>query len=180
MALLQGKIGGLVVAKHGAGFIIRKRPERQRLQPTVRQQHRFDAFTAAVAYARSVVADPAQKAVYTAAGRSSGRRAYHLAVADAMHSPAIHDIDVSGYTGRAGQRIVIEATDDFGVDAVTVTVRDATGEIAETGTATARMEDRSWEYTTRSDVPPGQAVVIEVTATDRPGNVTRRTARQIV
>jgi hypothetical protein len=55
--------------------------------------------------------------------------------ADFRRPPAIHDIDLAGYTGRAGESVVIQALDDFLVETVLVTVASADETLLEHGAA---------------------------------------------
>ena len=57
---------------------------------------------------------------------------------------------------------------------VAVAIRKPDGTVLEQGAATAG-NDSVWAYTTTTALPAGQNVLIEVTATDRPGHKTTKT-----
>ena len=75
--------------------------------------------------------------------------------------------------GQPGETIRIRASDDFQVAGVGVRILDAAGTTLEQGPATA-TGDGAWTYTATTNLPDGQQVVIEVTATDRPGHNTTK------
>ena len=57
---------------------------------------------------------------------------------------------------------------------VAVAIRVTDGTVLEQGVTTA-TGDGAWTYTATTNLPDGQQVVIEVTATDRPGHKTTKT-----
>ena len=80
----------------------------------------------------------------------------------------------AAYTGKTGEAIKIRASDDFQVVGVGVVIRDTGGTVLEQGPATV-SGDGAWTYAATTKLPDGQQVVIEVTATDRPGHKTTKT-----
>jgi hypothetical protein len=58
----------------------------------------------------------------------------------------------------------------IGVAEVRVVIRDLTQEVVEKGNAVQTGD--AWLYTTQTNVPAGQIMNIEVTATDQPNNQT--------
>jgi hypothetical protein len=94
--------------------------------------------------------------------------AYAVAVRDFFTPPTVDAIELSAYRGRFGDRMVVVATDDAGVISVDVAIKDMTGAVLERGRA--QRSDGRWIYTATADAPAGQALTVEVTATDRPGN----------
>jgi hypothetical protein len=97
---------------------------------------------------------------------------FALTVADFLNAPAVDEIDLSAYTGKAGETIRITASDDFGVAGVAVAIHDTYGAVLEQGAATAT--DGVWNYVTTTSLPAGHQVSIDVTATDRPGHRTTK------
>ena len=116
---------------------------------------------------------PAAKAVYENAAHARGKPVFALMVGDFLNAPVIEEIDLSAYTGRVDEPISIRASDDFEVADVKVAIRDTGGTALEQGTASPL--NGTWRYTSKSALPAGQPVVIEVTASDRPGNKTVKT-----
>ncbi len=96
-----------------------------------------------------------------------------LRLGDFLNAPVVDQIDVSAYNGKAGDTLRITASDDFEVAGVEVAIHDTGGAVLEHGAATAA--DGHWNYVTTADLPPGQPISIEVTATDRPGHKTTKT-----
>ena len=81
------------------------------------------------------------------------------------------------YSGQVGDQIAIIATDDIGVAGVSVTIRNATdNSIVEQGIALEHAG--KWRYPATSVAPAGAPLTIEVTASDRPGNKTVKTANK--
>ena len=82
----------------------------------------------------------------------------------------VDEVDVSGYTGQMGDPIVVRASDDFDVVAVSVSLTDTDGNPLEQGDAVESAPDSgSFTYNATTAVAPGTTVRIAVTATDRPG-----------
>jgi hypothetical protein len=148
-----------------------KRPKPNLRPPTATQERTRDRFTDASAYANAVFADPARRAVYEAAARAEGRVTVRsLVVADFLNLPKVKEVDLGAFYGRIGDKILINARDDFEVTAVKVQIRSAAGAVIEEGNAV--MGDTRWVYTATTAVAPGDTVTIEATAFDRPGNNT--------
>ena len=82
----------------------------------------------------------------------------------------VESINLDGYTGKPGQLVRVEATDDFRVVEVKVTVRGPAGELIEEGVAELSSDGGEWCYTTKSAVPAGQSVSVLAVAKDTPGN----------
>ena len=87
----------------------------------------------------------------------------------------IHDIDLSGYTGKAGELIRVQAVDNFELLDVTLVLTQMDGTLIEVGTAVLGERSSLWTYVTQAAVPGGQAVVLHATAVDRPGNAVTKT-----
>jgi hypothetical protein len=114
-------------------------------------------------------------ALYKRAARLKGKRAIDVAKADFMHPPKVANIDVSGHTGQPGDIIRIQAEDDFEVVSVSLRILELSGQVIEEGPATIEAGSGLWQYSTNIALPPGKAVVVEATATDRASNSTSRT-----
>ena len=122
---LSGKVGDMLVFSQRNGkTIVSKIPNRTAPQSDAQIQH-LQKFQEAVIYAKSVMADPTTKAAY-AAKAQGGVTAYNVAVADLLNAPNIESINLSAYTGKIGDKIIIRATDDFKVTKVTVTIENLT------------------------------------------------------
>jgi hypothetical protein len=78
---LSGKIGSqLVIQKNG---IIRSRPDKSRLKWSDAQVSHRKRFEAAQQFARAVIADPVQKAIYQRKAKK-GSGAYQAAISEFM------------------------------------------------------------------------------------------------
>ena len=172
---LRGKIGNLYIAEYGGQLLLKRRPQRKEQPPTPAQVPSRRNLIDANAYWAMVREDPELKAVYMLAAAVRGKRAYDLARADFMNPPEIHDIDLTRDIGRVGDPVFIRAEDDFEVARVELRVLTLEGGLIEEGTAAFDPESGRWVYARTKLVAPGQPVVMEVTALDRPGHrVTKR------
>src|SRR5262249_51163139 len=128
-----------------------------------------EGFSQAVRYAKKVWASqPDLKERYIAAGKLIGRQGFHLAKSDFRRPPKVVDLDLSDYTGAAGEEIKIMAEDDFEVKEVKLVIRKVGGAVIEEGAAV--KGDETWTYRSKNQVSSGQTVAIEVTAVDYPGH----------
>jgi len=171
---LSGKIGNLVFRrrKTDGKVFVAVPPSPHRTAPTGEKKRMNDKFKRAVLYGKSVIANPATKALY-AQSISGGQTAFNLAVADFLNAPVIEEIDVSSYTGKAGSVIRIKATDNFKVASVLVKIADADGTQIEVGEAIQdKIDDQYWLYLTNefNELLPGS--MITVIASDLPMNTT--------
>jgi hypothetical protein len=118
------------------------------------------------------------RARYQKAAMETDLSAQNLAVSDFMKSPVLVEIDLSAYTGQAGELIKVVAEEGrVGAAEVSIVIADAAKTVLEQGKAAAQADGVSWWYAARIDVPPDQPLWITVSATDQPGNQTVRTLR---
>jgi hypothetical protein len=118
---LSGKIGDLLIFRRINGkTVISKTPERSKTV-TEKQAATCKRFQQATLYAKAAVANPETEEQCAAAakkGKDKGRTAYN--VADFFNAPDIDTIDLSNYTGAAGDEIRAIASDDFAMKSVCV------------------------------------------------------------
>ncbi|MBI4658529.1 MAG: hypothetical protein HY735_06720 [Verrucomicrobia bacterium] len=88
------------------------------------------------------MADPETKTAYMARATAQSRTLFAVLISDFCHSPTVDDIDLSGYSERAGEKIQIRASDDFEVVQVEVKIKDAAGRLIEAGMAAQFAPDR--------------------------------------
>jgi len=129
-------------------------------------------FRRATQYAKAAAK---AEAIYAEKAEGTPMSAYNVAVGDWFNAPEIGAIDLSGWTGQAGEPIRIEALDDVMVKRVTVIVTDAEGVLIEQGAAVQEEDDLWWVYTT-TQAAAGQPKVIAM-AQDLPGHVGQKAAQ---
>ena len=98
-------------------------------------------FASCIAYAKKAIKNSELKAAYQAAAKD-GQTAFNVATSDALNPPEITTILTDNYQGSTGDNIVIQATDDFKVEAVLVSIHLATGELLEQGNASLQTRYR--------------------------------------
>lgn len=142
--------------------------------PTEEQQETNERFIVASLYAQYAMKDPAIKALYQKAAKG-GQTAYNVALRDAMNPPVVDDLDISGYKGTVGDLIAIKARDVITPKSVTVVISSQTGTVLEQGNAVINTKDRRfWIYTVTAANAALTGTRVAVTATDLPGNITRK------
>ena len=172
---LSGTVGGLLVFRQRAGkTVVAKLPavSHKATEAQLAQRRRFQR---AVLYAGGVAADPELSEAY-AKKTKPGQTFRNLAIADYLHAPDIEVIDLSGYHGRPGDVIRIEATDDFAVREVKVVITNPDGALVEEGFATPVPTGYEWIYTATAINEDLSGDRIEVFASDTPGNIATRMA----
>ena len=170
----SGSIGDMLVFKQQAGkTIIAKRPRKRETPPSEDQVKVNERFSEAVQYARGVINDDVRKAVYQLKARP-GVSAYNIALSDYCKAPEIKRANLSGYTGKAGEQILIRAIDDFMVKTVRVEILDSNLEPIEEGEAVLSENNLDWIYTSQTLNPNPESSTIRVSASDLPGNVTSK------
>ena len=170
---IRGKVGDLVFKRYEEEVVVARKPDLSGRVPTPGQAAHRERFRLAALYGKTVFADPVKKTLYENAAKAHGKPVFALTVSDFLNAPAVDEIDLSAYTGKAGEPITIRASDDFEVAGVAVAIRDTCGAVLEQ--APACQSDGVWRYTTTKTLTAGVPVMIEVTATDRPGNKTVKT-----
>lgn len=169
---LSGLVGDMLVFRNRAGkTIVSAKPKERTGELSEAQKQHLALFQEAVLYGKSVMADENLKAEYKAAA-PEGASAYNVAVGDFMNAPNIKTVNVSNYTGKPGETIEMEVTDDFRVAAVKVAIYNPDGSIVEQGDAVQQTNELKWIYTTTetNDSLSGDKIVIR--AFDLPGNMT--------
>jgi hypothetical protein len=178
---VRGQVGDLVFKRYEDEVVISRKPDYEGREWTEAQLAHRERFRQAAFYGKLVthararcarVADPETKAIYVEAAKAKGQPVFSLTVADFFNAPSVDEVDLSGYTGAVGDKIVIRASDDFDVVGVSVSLTDADGNPIESGEAVETPPNSGrWVYTATTAVGTGTTVRIAVTATDRPGGV---------
>ena len=174
---MSGKMGELVFKRYGDEVIIARAPDMSQRTFSPGQLAAQERFRKAAQYGKLALAEPASRAVYEAAAQAAGTPVFALTVADFFKAPSVDELDVSGYTGKASESIVVLAHDDFEVSGVTIQIKEAGGQTVENGAATQTPPDSGrWVYVTHQAVASLTGTTITATASDRPGNVGTKTA----
>jgi len=169
---IRGQVGDLVFKRYGEEVVISRKPDLSGVEPSEAQLAARERFRQAALYGKMVMADPETKTIYEEAAKAKGKPVFSLTVADFFNAPSVDEADLSGYSGAAGDEILIRASDDFEVMGVSVQITDAGGGEIEHGEAVETPADSGrWVYAATANVPTGTTVRIAVTALDRPGGV---------
>ena len=134
-------------------------------KPTAAQQANRDKMKSCNEYATEAIKDPEVKKAYQAAA-TGGQTAVNVAFQDAWHAPIVNDIITNGFKGNAGDIIFVEATDNFKVNAVKVSIFDRAGILIEEGAAVSR--GLMWMYVVQRNNDDAARIV--ATAVDLPMN----------
>lgn len=171
---LTGMIGGTLVFRQvGDETIVAQAPAKREREATESEKGKQRRFRLAILYGKGANADAATRAEY-AKQADGNQSAFNVAVADFLNGPEIDEIDVSGYTGAVGSKIVVRAVDDFMVERVLVTVENADGSVADSGEAVLDENglDWVWTATTNNATLAGDKITVKVS--DLPGNDTEQ------
>jgi hypothetical protein len=171
---LRGQVGNFVFRRRKADgkIFVSRHPGDQEVESSEAQKATRVKFQQATIYGRFAVSDPQIKAEYQAAAKP-GQHAYNVAVADFFHAPDIEEVDLSSYSGQVGNEIRIKATDDFGVQQVSVRIENADATLVEEGQAILSSDGLLWIYTATAANESMSGDKITVTATDRARNISR-------
>lgn len=168
----SGKVGDQYVMRtRGKKSIIAGLPKKRKLGADALSQMESikRKFSLAVIYARKAITNPALKEEY-AAVRRGNQSAFNVAFLDAYKAPELADLRTDGFTGVAGQSLVVQAIDNFRVTKVSFALSSPDGKLLEEGEAMMDENGYDWIYTTQSDIPSPSGTIIRITAEDIPKN----------
>ncbi|MDR2765806.1 MAG: hypothetical protein LBB90_12370 [Tannerella sp.] len=168
---LSGTIGTLVFSQRGGQTIVRMRPQQGHHTFSEEQKEHQRRFQRAILYGKTAIADAETKAGYQQAAKP-GQSAFNVAVADFFNAPVIERIDLSNYTGKAGDTIQVYVYDDFAVKEVRIRISNADGSLVEEGAARTDAIGYEWTYVATQTNESLEGDRIEVFVSDTPGNVT--------
>ena len=172
---LKGEVGKTLVFRNVKGrTIVARSPRPSKSAPSVAQAKQRDLFKEAVRYARQVMKNPTQKALYEASPqvKSGEQTVFTVAVADYLNKPKVNKIDASGYKGGTGDKIRLLILDDFSVRSVKVSIHDSSRALIEEGEAVQDGMQYVYTATTVNSSVTGNIMTVRVT--DTPGNVTEQ------
>ncbi|MDR1680090.1 MAG: hypothetical protein LBR81_10010 [Prevotellaceae bacterium] len=171
---LSGKIGDLLVFRQRSGqTVVSKVPEQTKKTGTEKQTAHRKRFQQAIIYARAAIEQPETGEQYKqAAKKQRGVTALNVAVADFFEAPNIEKVNLTSYTGKAGDKIEVQVSDDFAVKTVQVQILNADGTLVENGEA-EQNGSVLWVYTATQNNENLDGDKIIVSVTDLPGNITQ-------
>jgi len=173
---MSGKMGGMIVFRQVKGRTIATSMPTHSDKVSEKQAAHRERFQKAVIYGKTEMESPEAKAMYEAGKGKKFPNAYTVAVADFLNAPDIQSVNLSGYTGQVGDKIIVAATDDFKVIWVKVSIFNEDGSLVEEGNAVQKGSTQEWEYTVINVNPSLTGDKIVIHASDMPGNVTNEEA----
>ena len=87
--------GNLVLKHYGAVTVLSRKPTFRNRKFTEAQKACQERFREAALVAKRLMADPRARAVYEGEARQKGKPARSLIIADYLHAPSVHEIDIS-------------------------------------------------------------------------------------
>ena len=178
---LSGSFGKIVFRQRGGVITMAHRPNVSGVVRTTAQLVQQERFRQAALYGHAALADPQMRLPYAQAAERTGKPVFALVVADYLVAPVIDAVDLSSYTGKIGDKLIIHAHDDFEVTTVQVSLLDGSGTELEKGPAVEEPTGSGrWFYVTKAAVTPGTHVQVSVSASDRPGNHANQLSQKIV
>jgi hypothetical protein len=170
---LSGSLGRTLVFRRVNGKTIVATTPTPSKNVSSAQLNQREKFQQAVLYAKSQLANPANKAEYESSAKpNKSISAYNIAVADFFNAPNISEVDLTGYSGSVNDTIRVKVTDDFKVTAVKVDIHDAGGNLVESGNAVMQPNKQEWIFKATVSNPSIDGDRITIKATDQPGNET--------
>jgi hypothetical protein len=171
---LSGKVGDLLVFRQVKGQTIVSNAPKVSKKLSEKQQAQRRRFSRAVIYAKAATGRPESKEIYDALAARKGRTPFTVAVADFLNAPEIRNLDLSHYTGQAGDAIRVEVSDDAIVKRITVSITNADGSLVEEGDAQSDASGHVWTYTATQANANLAGDKIVVTVHDLPDNITQK------
>ncbi|MFB9120415.1 hypothetical protein ACFFUE_04340 [Bergeyella porcorum] len=165
---VSGKFGEQIVFRQVNGQTLMCKSPISRGKTSAKQEQQQEKFKKASQYAKRALEDPVLSAGYALeAKRRKGQSAYNVAVADYLISPTIDKVDVSAYTGNVGEKIKIQAYDDYKVEAVKVYIHTSSSLVEE---GEAILQGIEWIYTIQTENTNLSGSKITVKVIDTAGN----------
>lgn len=165
---MSGKIGDMVYRRLWGQQITGRVPDFTHRDLTDKQQAQIGRFSANGLKWRGL--PPEVKARYRARAKELQMPPCGLYQKTSARPPVVEDIDLSQYTGQAGQTIRVGAVDLVDVAAVQVIIREPGGSPLESGPATRPVDGHPyWSYQTTSAASSAAGLTVEATAINWPG-----------
>jgi hypothetical protein len=171
MRSTRGMVGKQIVFKRRAGkpYVAAPPEVNENRVPTANQLAAQQKFRTSSAFAKLAMQSPMLKAAYKAKAKRN-QTAFNIAFNDAYFAPTVIGIITDGYTGASGSIILGQATDNFKVASVKVTIMDGANQVVEEGPATATQDGLNWSYAATVAVANLAGYKVKATALDTPEN----------
>lgn len=168
-----GKFANVFVYRRVRGKVIMAKKPRASADVSEKQRAARKTFGKATGYAKHQLKNPEGKRLYAEGINLKKHSAYLVAISDYLNAPTVDSVDLTAYTGAVGQRILIDASDDFRVAAVSVAIQGPDGVEIEAGAAKAPEElSDKWSYVTTAANAAVAGSKVLVRVSDVAGNVT--------
>ena len=169
----SGQLGEIIFREMRGKTVASRKPAFTSAPSEEQTEHR-ERFKLAAAYGRGAMGAEDTRDLYVAAAKERDMPIFAVMIADYFNAPVIHNVDLSGYNGQAGNVIDVTVTDDFAVASVRVRITDELGTVLESGPAAENTDGTSrWHYSATTAVT--SPVTIEIVAKDYPGGTTVKT-----
>jgi hypothetical protein len=168
VAALRGKVGDLVHRRLWGQQITSRVPDFSQRQLSEKQVAQNSRFSVGGVKWRGLPAEV--KARYQARAKELQMPPCALYQKTNARPPSVQDMDLSQYTGQAGQIIRVGAVDLVDVARVEVIIRQAGGTLLESGPATRPAYGNPyWTYQTSTAASSPAGVTVEAIAVNWPG-----------
>jgi hypothetical protein len=173
VAALSGKVGGLVYRRLWGRQVISHVPDFSKRVWSAKQLAQVSRFTSGGVKWRGL--PPEVKQRYTVRAKELQMPPCALYQRTSARPPSVEDLDLSQYTGQAGQTVRVGAVDLVDVASVCVIIREAGGAQLEAGAAVRLAPgDPYWIYQTTVAALNPAGLTIEAIAVNWPGRSASR------
>ena len=173
LAAISGKVGSMLFREFFGKQVVGRPPDFSKRIWSDKQRAQIDSFgIRGHAWKKLPVEIQAR---YAARAKELHMPPCGLYQKTAAHAPEVQEVDLSGYTGQAGQAIRVAARDLVDLAEVRVIIREGNGAQLETGSATRPAEGALyWVYTTTTAASSMAGLSIEAIAANWAGQAGNR------
>jgi hypothetical protein len=169
VAAIRGKVGDMLYRRLWGKQITGRLPDFSKREFSAKQLAEIDRFSVGSVKWKGL--PPQIKALYRARAKELQMPPCGLYQKTNARPPTVEELDLSQYTGQAGQTIRVAATDLVDVAGVQVIIRQAGGNELESGSATRAADggDTYWSYQTTAAASTPAGLTVEAIAVNWPG-----------
>ncbi len=160
----RGRVGNLIYRIRYGILEFYSLPKRKKKKPSPAQEAQRFLMKRAVGFAKGLKTNEAMRLFYEEMARKRHfTNAYHAAISHVLTNPSILDVDFSEYLAQAEDSIRFKPAAWDKVESVKVILKDAEGEIIESGWAKSDTRDW-WRYVVQAshEDRPAATVVFEI------------------